>query len=70
MKFILLSFLSISAFAQTQVRREFDENLERKCFKELMALGCVAKGEEVKGCAEQKKQKLSPGCQSLVEARK
>jgi hypothetical protein len=70
MKFLLVSVICLSTFANAQTRREFDENLEKKCFKELTAIGCVNKGEEVKGCAEVNKKRLSVSCQSLVDDRK
>lgn len=70
MKFLLVSLISLSTLTNAQTRREFDENLEKKCFRELSALGCVNKGEEVKGCADVNIKRLSVSCQSLIQERK
>jgi hypothetical protein len=63
--------LSFSSFAQEKVRREFDENLEKKCHMELKALGCEkASDEGIRACAELKKRKLSVACKAYHEALK
>lgn len=70
MKLLIMCAICFSTFTHAQSRREFDENLEKKCFKELTAIGCVSKGEEVNGCADVNKKKLSVSCQTLIEDRK
>jgi hypothetical protein len=68
---LLAMTLTFSSFAQEKVRREFDENLEKKCHMELKALGCEkASDEGVRACAELNKKKLTVACQAYHEAAK
>ncbi len=61
-------FLSLNSFAE--IRKEFDENSERKCHQEAKSLGCVSSDKENQACVEQNKTKLTAACQSLYEAKK
>jgi len=67
MKLILpLTFLiSFSSFAGA--RQEYDEKMEKVCHQELKTLGCLKDDEEMKDCAEMKKEKLSQKCKTLHE---
>lgn len=66
---LIAMVLTFSTFAQEKVRHEFDENLEKKCHKELKSQGCdKADDEGIRACAELKKKKLSVACQAYHEA--
>ena len=69
--FILATVFTLSSYAQEKSRREFDENLEKKCHKELKSNGCkMANDEGIRACAELNKKKLSLECQAYHEAAK
>ena len=71
MKALLVSLtmiMSLQSFAE--VRHEYDEMTERKCFKEFKALGCVREDKENQECVERNKEKVSLSCHGLIEARK
>ncbi len=68
----LIAFVfTLTSFAQEKPRREFDENLEKKCYMQLKAAGCnKANDEGIRACAELNKKKLSIECQTYHEAAK
>ena len=50
---------------------ELDQAQEVKCHTEFKKLGCTNNaGEENATCIEAKKNKLSPGCKNIHQARK
>ena len=68
---LLMFIMSLTSFAQEKVRREFDDNLEKKCHMEIKAMGCKkANDEGIRACAELNKKKLSVACQAYHEAAK
>lgn len=71
MKLLILALtLCISTQSFAEVRREFDENTEKKCYLEMKNMGCVKADETSTSCAEQNKKKLSGECLIIHESRK
>lgn len=67
--FFLTLTLSVSSFAASS-KKEFDENLEKKCHQELKSMGCVKSDDtESVACANTNKAKLSPACKALMDAK-
>lgn len=63
-----ISFIfTLTTYAE--VKKEFDETLEKKCFAEAKALGCVKADRESSACLAINKTKMHPDCQSLREVR-
>lgn len=72
-RFILVSLfaLSVNSFASTVgVESHGDYQQERKCLKEIRALGCDGEGEKLIVCIDNKIQQLSSACQTYHQDEK
>lgn len=69
--FMLITIITaFHSFAESQTKLEFDETQEKNCYAEISAMKCTdTNGEEVSGCVESKKAKLTSDCKKLHETK-
>lgn len=69
MKKILLATMTILSFSSfAEIRKEFDENIEKLCHQQLKHLQCLKKDDnQSAGCIEAKWSQISPVCQQIFK---